>query len=189
MSLRRRLEAARDAVLATWLDAIAADYAGPMRRAFREGKDPFAHPLAATFREATARLYDALVAGADDAELAIVLDTPVRLRAVQSLKASEAVAFVPALKDAVRRVLGRDAEAAPLRDDLRAFEGRVDAATMAAFDAYVACREQLLRLRTASERRMTEQLLRRSGVLAAAASAEEEARKEPNAGDGLSGEE
>lgn len=165
MKLVERLRAQRDALLADWLVRIAEAYPKEMRATFGQDRDRFAHPVAATFREGTARLLDALLAEADDDELAIVLDTPIRLRAVQSLKASDAVSFVPDLKRSVRRVLGRAAAAEELRRDLDAFDARIDTATMLAFDAYVACREQLLRLRTASERRMTEQYLRRAGVL------------------------
>ena len=148
MSLAGLLEARRRAILDDWMRVIAKGYPAPLADSLKKSSDRFANPIAGTLAEATASVFDGIRAGADRAELAIHLDTAIRLRAIQEFSPSEAVAFVFNLKGAVRRQLAKEIRKGGVSaEELVEFEGRIDEAGLVAFDAYMGCREQLMRLR------------------------------------------
>ena len=78
----------------------------------------------------------------------------IRIRSIQDFTASQAVAFTFKLKDVIREELagkmqGRPADAqSRLREELHAFETRIDELSLLAFDVYMKCREKLYEIRT-----------------------------------------
>jgi len=164
MTLRLLLEDRRQDVLADWHKRSQAVHSEGMRALMGRGGDQFSNPVKGVLDEATASLYAALLEGADREELVLVLDTPVRLLALQGLTPSQAVGFVFELKHAVRHVLGKEIGKRGLEREVLALEQRIDEAALVAFDGYMGCREQLLRLRTNDERRTTLSYLKRAGL-------------------------
>jgi hypothetical protein len=75
-------------------------------------------------------------------EMVPALDRIIRIRAVQELTPSQALAFILDLKQVVGEVAGEAAA-----DELRAFEQRVDQLVLTAFDVYSECREQISSIR------------------------------------------
>jgi hypothetical protein len=135
----------RTAILDGWFERVRATYPEPMQALLAKTKDPFANPVGHAIRSGTAALLDGLLRGATDAEMAAVLDEIVRVRAIQDFSASRAVGFVFDLKGAVREVARAEGAGEP--EGLREFEDRIDAVALLAFDAYMACREQVYRLK------------------------------------------
>lgn len=164
MSLWRVLNRRRRAVLDAWLGRVAAGYPAGRQRYLVPAGDRFANPAASTLADALGLLLDALRHGAGDEELGIILDAPVRLRAVQRLRPSEAVGFVLELKEVVRSVLAEEIRAGDLEAQLTDLDRRIDAALLVAFDAYVNCREQVFKLRAVETRNAAQRLLERAGL-------------------------
>jgi hypothetical protein len=164
MSLGTVLDARRRAVLDDWLERIAASYPHRGEEYLTAGNDRFSNPVATTLTEAAEGLFDALRCGAGPDELGILLDPPVRLRAVQQLSPSEAVGFVFELKGAVRRALASEIRKGRLEKELVDFEQRVDLAALAAFDAFMDCREHMYKLRAVETRNAAQRLLERAGL-------------------------
>ena len=151
MSLVELLTARRRAVLDAWRERVRATYPEPTRAFLARGGDPFANPVGHALLAGTAALFDGLVRGADPAELAGALDEIVRIRAIQEFTAARAVGFVFFLKDAARGAV-KAAEGRP--EEWRAWEDRVDALALLAFDRYARFREEVWRLKAAEARRL-----------------------------------
>lgn len=148
MTFREALVQRRRAVLDDWFRAVSEGYPPAMRDMLGKGDDRFGNPVGSTLARGIEAIYDALANGSDDATLAEALDGPVRLRAVQSLSPSEAIGFVFQLKGAVRHALAKPLRKEQFTEDLESLERRIDHAALVAFDIYLGCREQLLRIRS-----------------------------------------
>lgn len=164
MSLGTALESRRRAVLDDWLKRIAASYPHRGEEYLAAGENRFANPVATTLTESAEALFDALRRGAGRDELGMLIDPPVRLRAVQQLSPAEAVGFVFELKGAVRRTLAKEIRKQDLERDLLDFEARIDLAALVAFDAYMDCREHMYKLRAVETRNAAQRLLERAGL-------------------------
>jgi hypothetical protein len=123
---------------------VVDTYPQDTARFLAAGADPFANPVGHTIREGLGRLYDGLAADVTHADLCAAIDGIVRIRAVQEFAPSAAVGFVYALKGILREELtsvGLDAAGHA------AIEGGVDRLALAAFDAYMKCREKIFEIR------------------------------------------
>ena len=93
------------------------------------------------------------------------LDSIIRIRAVQNFTPSQATAFVFLLKQVIRDELQPDIQRERLSNEFLAFEARIDAMALSAFDVYMKCREEIHRIRmneAMTEREMALRLLRMS---------------------------
>jgi hypothetical protein len=163
--LEQLLVQQKDAILRRWLDLILEAY-GPDARSFlRTHKDPFANPVGHALSEGMKGLFDGLVQGLGAAEIAPFLDRMVRVRAVQDLPPSGAVGFILSLKAVIREALGDELDSNELTLPLRRLEGRIDALTLQAFDAYELCRERIHEIRVNEVRNRTYRLLKRYNLI------------------------
>jgi hypothetical protein len=160
MTLADLLSEGQDALCGRWLDAILAGYGELTASRWRREKDPFRNPVGHTL---ATRLPALLAAVARDGELpegaAAALEEIVRIRSVQDLSPSRAVGFVWLLRDVLRAELGP--AAAAHAEELERVERRIERLGLAAFDTYVALREQVFRLRQEELKRSVASILRR----------------------------
>jgi hypothetical protein len=70
-----------------------------------------------------------------------------KIRAVQQFTPSQAVGFVFRLREIVRAELGGVAADPEVSVELAELDAQIDRIALAAFDTYVACREQVYELR------------------------------------------
>lgn len=151
--LERLVRERADAIAERWLADALATYAAEASVAFGRERDPFANPVGHALREGTRGIVAALVDDVDDETVRHHLNEMVRIRAIQEFSPSQALAFVFRLKDAVSAELGSVARDPGLCDQLRELDRRIDRIGLAAFDSYVACREQVFELRVNEVRR------------------------------------
>jgi hypothetical protein len=85
------------------------------------------------------------------------------MRAVQPLEPSRALGFIFALKAILRDVLGTGREAAAALADL---DSRIDRVGLAAFDRYMACREQIMELKANETRNRVFKAFEKAGLVA-----------------------
>ena len=147
MTLRRMLLEKREAIARRWLEVALATYPGNSAAVFAREKDPFANPVGHNLRVGTERILDVLLDGADARAIHEPLHEIMKVRAVQQFAPSEAVAFVFRLKEAVRAELGDAAVDPNFSSELAELDAWIDRIALAAFDAYVGCREQVYQLR------------------------------------------
>ncbi len=129
------------------------DYEESASGFLQAGQDRFRNPVGHALQEGLPVLMDSLLFGRDTADPGSVLDTIIRMRAVQDFSSSQAVAFILRLKDIVRREL-QDLKGSGLDEgSLAAFEDRIDGMALEASDLFVRCREQITEIKARSARR------------------------------------
>lgn len=166
-ALKDLLSARRAKICEVWLDRTLAVYSDEYGRFVKANRDPFANPVGAILKEGLEGLFGALLEDAGAEAYRAALAPIARVRAVQEAPPSKALSFVAQLKDVVREVLSGELRAEKVREGLSVLEARIDAAMLAAFDAYADCRERIFQLRVNELKRNTAQLLKRSGATAA----------------------
>jgi|SRR5271157_23814 len=134
-------------ILERWIEKIAdshPQHSGALRA---PQPDPFRNPVGYAIRKSLAQLWEQLQGDMDPDAIDSALDTVLRIRAVQDMSPSEAVGFVIQLRSILRQV--------PATFDLVLLENRIDQLTLAAFDKYMQCREQILAARLHESERLS----------------------------------
>lgn len=140
------LAARRSAIAGRWLALTLESYPAPTARLLARETDPFRNPVGHTLRQALSGLAEELVGSMDPGRVRALLDSVVRIRAVQDMSASEAVGFVFLARQALREEIGSGV-GLPAADGLGAVEARVDEMALSAFDLFMRCREQIHAIR------------------------------------------
>ncbi|HBT96874.1 MAG TPA: hypothetical protein DEB25_04170 [Desulfobulbaceae bacterium] len=134
-------------IVERWVKYALSNYQSP--DFFLRQPDPFANPVGGAVRQAFDRLLPLLAKKPERQKFTEILEHLVRIRAVQGLKPSQALAPVNAVKHIVREVLAADKERAALVADLYDFDFAVDIAMLTAVDLYMEARERLYATRLA----------------------------------------
>ncbi len=161
MRLRELLADREPALSERWLDAIFAEYGEEAAAAWRRERDRFANPFGHTLKTELPRLIQAVNGDGELAAAAPALEAIIRIRSVQDLAPSRAVAFVYSLRDVVRAELAAEVANGALDAELAGLERRIEHLALLAFDVYVRCRDQVFRLRHDELKRSVATLLRR----------------------------
>lgn len=147
-NLARLLAAEWPEVEGRWRGMIFGAYPSDTASFLEKKKDQFDNPVGYAVRQMTEGVLRGIIAGASPAELAALMEPVVRIRAIQSFKPSGAMAFVFALKDAVREhVMDQKSPETISAGDLIGFFSEVDAVALLAFDYYMDSREKLHEVR------------------------------------------
>lgn len=142
--LHQLIRQRREAIVAAWFDRVVEAYPAETARFLRTRKDRFDNPMGHALREGLGSLVDTVIEDRDTAGTRAALDRIIRIRAVQEIPPSAAVAFVLDLKQVLRGVFPSDPAAAT---ELRAAEDRIDELALLAFDVYAVCRDDVSRIR------------------------------------------
>ena len=154
----------RENLLARWRKKTLAAYPADSARFYAREGNAFANPVGQTILENGEQLLNLILDEGTDDEVRAALDPIIRIRAVQELSPSAALAFVPALKTAIREEI-QDLQAdTAISSALGALDARVDGVLLAAFDQYMLCREEVATIRVREAGRHVSGLLRRLGV-------------------------
>jgi RsbRD-like negative regulator of sigma factor len=144
-----------------WLDAVLAEYGPVTASRWRREKDAFANPVGHVLSTELPILAASVAREEEPSEeAASALEAIVRIRAVQEMAPSRAVAFVWLLRDAIRAELAPELAGGAYAEELAAVERRIERLALHAFDTYVALREQVFRLRQEELKRSVSSILR-----------------------------
>lgn len=165
MSLAKLLTSHKSAIIRQWFDLVVRTYPPDTQQFLKSQRDPFANPVGQNTLGGLKALFDELLSDVDRVRVVPHLDVIIRIRAVQDFSPSKAVAFILDLKAIVRKVLGDVLHSDALRSDWAAFEHRVDALTLVAFDVYMSCREKIFALKADNERTRVLKTFSRAGLL------------------------
>ncbi|MBI5533819.1 MAG: RsbRD N-terminal domain-containing protein [Deltaproteobacteria bacterium] len=141
--LKQQLERDSEEVLKRWRARILETYPDQTARFLASEKDEFANPIGHAIHRDTRDLLSELTAGLDLGRARRALEGVVRIRAVQGMPPSEAIGFIPLLKDVVRERAALLPQTDELRGEVRALEADVDKLLLASLDVFVACRESI----------------------------------------------
>jgi hypothetical protein len=130
-----------------WFDRIVRTYPANSQQFIKEQKDPFANPVGSTILQGIEGLYAELLREMETEKVGEYLDPIMRIQAVQGFPPSEALSFIPSLKEIIREELKREVQEMSVREELSAWETRIDRLTLLAFDRYMKCREKIYQIR------------------------------------------
>lgn len=139
--LRQALRRRRPVLLKAWARSLAASPQAGIPA------DRGRNVLSAVVADGLAAWFDALLAHDAPPAVSAAAERLIRIRAVQDRLPGEALAFFGDLKGLLRRELEGEMRDRQAWEELRALEDRIDALTRAAFDRYLACREEAFRIR------------------------------------------
>jgi hypothetical protein len=153
LPLSEALANRRTAIITRWFERMLQMYPEATTGFLSQETDPFRNPLGHTLKEGLSSLFDGLIQPVTVSSLAPVLDSIVRIRAVQDFTAGQAVAFPFMLKQIIRMEFANDA----LRysDDLAALDAKIDELALLAFELYMKCREQVFEIKANETKRGT----------------------------------
>ncbi|EGO65207.1 RsbRD N-terminal domain-containing protein [Acetonema longum] len=148
--LREWLKKNRDALLKDWLICCFEVYPTGTAGFMRGSAGSFANPVGSRTCQSIATLYDGLVENVDTEKLRDSLDLILRIRAVQDVKPSQAIAFIPGLRHILQSNLITAKNAGVIQQDWPAAELWLERLILLAFDVYQACRENLHQIQLAA---------------------------------------
>lgn len=165
MALKELLAKKKGAIVKRWMDSIVETYPEETAQFLRNKKDRFANPVGATINIETERLFDLILQGVKPEEATGFLDNIIRIRAIQDFTPSEALAFVFALKHAIRKELSGELKKGGYADELWELDKEIDRLALISFEIYMTVREDIYKLKAKELQSNAFMLFRRSGML------------------------
>ena len=165
MKLKEYLAQNRKVILGKWFDRIIDSYPADSSSFLRLEKDRFNNPVGYNISQDIEFLYDSLLDDRDDARLLECLEDIVRIRAVQEFTPSEALAFIPVLKEILREEFSSRLSEHGLAADLLALNAKIDRLGMKGFDAYMRCREKIYEIKANEAKMRVYKLLERTNLI------------------------
>ncbi len=165
MDLEKLYAYRKMAILNKWFDLTIETYPEETARFLKNKKNRFANPVGYILSQEIEPVLDGLFKGVDLETLRPFLENIIRIRAVQDLSASQALAFIFLLKQAFREELEQEIQESRVGRDLLALESRIDAVALFAFDIFMKCREKIYDLKANEINNRTVRLLRRAKLV------------------------
>ncbi|MBI3592651.1 MAG: RsbRD N-terminal domain-containing protein, partial [Nitrospirae bacterium] len=106
MKLTDLLSGKRPAVLKRWLDVTVETYPSGAPIFLKKQKSRFSNPVVYTVSQGIELILDELLQETDFDKISPFLDSIIRIKAVQGLPPSQAIAFVFKLKNVIREAVG-----------------------------------------------------------------------------------
>jgi hypothetical protein len=155
--LQQLIRHRREAILDAWFGRIVDGYPAQTARFLRATGDAFDNPVGAALREGLGSLLDLAIEDGDVTAARAAVDRIVRIRAVQDMPPSVAVAFVADLKRVVREQVSD-----PVPETERDWLDRcVDSLLLMAFDVYAECRDDVCRVQVEAIRNRSVKVMER----------------------------
>jgi hypothetical protein len=126
----------------------------------RKEQNQFKNPVGATFSREIDTLFKQLCHGGLHGECQTSLDAILKIRSVQDFSPSKAVGFILQLKKAIEETLKGEICREQNIEPWRAFQSRIDALALQAFDVYMECREKICEIRVNQAKAEREMALR-----------------------------
>ena len=159
------IEKQKKDIVQQWFEATIQTYAPDTAQFYKGQKDQFANPVGAITSANISSLLDQLLNDFDSDAIKSQLDPIIRIRAIQDFTASQATAFILALKKVLRDCLTEELQDAALLKELLAFETRIDKLSLMAFDIYMNCREKIYEIAANETRNQTFRAFERAGLI------------------------
>jgi len=160
MVLENLLLQNKTTILKRWFDLILETYPADTASLMRKEQNPFKNPVGATFSREIETLFKKLCEGVQNGEYQASLDAILKIRSVQDFSPSKAVGFILQLKKAIEETLRSDINREQNIEAWRAFQSRIDALALQAFDTYMRCREKVCEIRVNQAKAEKEMALR-----------------------------
>ena len=160
--LKKILQAHEEDLLNAWFEKMLDSYPKESRKYFRKINSEFTNPVGANLHNSLEELLHTLISDAPNAEIVNEnVNLILRIKAVQEVLPSQAVSFVPALKQVVEHVCGKALKDAKVNvDEWLDFYSDIDTVSLYAFDSYCESRELIYKMRLDQIRQTNDILVR-----------------------------
>lgn len=160
-NLKKQLARRKAALVDACLDRAVRAYSPETAALLRREQDRFANPVGHALSTGIRGLVDGLLSDADAAELGLCVEPILKIRSVQDLPPSRALAFVLVLKEVMREQLGDAIRLSGITEEWDELEGRIDQLALLAFDLFTRWRERVNEIRVRDLKRHVSEHLRR----------------------------
>ncbi|MCP3872539.1 MAG: hypothetical protein GY699_05195 [Desulfobacteraceae bacterium] len=158
MLLKQVLKKNKTPFVNQWFHATINTYPEQAARVLGKESNRFDNPVGAMTHETIEDVFNLIIEDFDQDTLEKTLDPVIRIRAVQSFSASEAVGFVFALKKIGEDILDKSI--------IREFDKLVDQIALAAFNRLMKCKEEIFLLKATESKRRIHRAFERAGLVA-----------------------
>ncbi len=165
MRLNTLLAQRKTAILKKWFAATVETYPSDTVKFLKSQKDPFANPVGRTIYQGLAALFDELLKETDHNVMQSLLDSIIRIRAVQNFSPSQATSFIFFLKNVIRDNIKEEDLQGQLFRELLLFESKIDELSLIAFNLYMNCREKIYELKANEMKNRTFRAFERAGLV------------------------
>lgn len=162
MNLTNLLSKKKSVILEKWFDKILEAYPAGTSGFLRNKEKQFANPVGFTTSRGLENIFDGLIHSTDIDKIYAHIDDIVRVRAIQGLTPSQALAFMFHLKNVIREELVGEKISA---EEMLELDSRIDALALTAFDIYMKCREKVYELKSNEVRNRTFRLLQMANLV------------------------
>ncbi len=158
MLLKQILKKNKKEFIKQWFQATIDTYPNDAAQILGKDVNRFDNPVGAVTRETLEDVFDHILGSATTESLEKMLDPLIRIRAVQSFSAAEAVSFVFALKKIGEKLLDSTL--------IHEFDQLVDQIALAAFNKLLKCKEEIFLLKATESKRRIHRAFERAGLVA-----------------------
>lgn len=160
--LKEVLRAHEKELLSGWFEQMMHSYPVEARKYFKKVNSEFTNPVGASLYHSLDKLLQTLLSDAPDADAVNEnVHMILRIKAVQEVLPSQAVSFVPALKQIVEQVCGKALkDAGVTTQEWLDFYSDLDTVGLYAFDSYSESRELIYKMRLDQIRQTNDILVR-----------------------------
>jgi hypothetical protein len=164
MKLSALLSQKKSIIGQRWLHLLCDSYPPETSVFLKKEKNRFDNPMGSSLAQGIQGLLEALLQGMDPDRLRSSLDEVIRIRAIQDIPPSQAMAFIFLLKKVIREELKVELRQGHLAEELLELESRIDGLALLGFDVYTKRRETLHEIRVNEVKKRVSGLLRRTGM-------------------------
>ena len=158
MQLKQIVKKNKALFIKEWFQATIDTYPAESARILGKKSNRFDNPIGAVTQETIEDVLNLILEDFNQEKLEKVLDPIIRIRAVQSFSASEAVSFVFALKRIGEKIIDAGL--------IREFDKIVDQIALASFNAYMKCKQEIFLLKATESKRRIHSAFERAGLVA-----------------------
>lgn len=163
--LNQLMQEKHDEILKQWFEQAIAAYPAESHKYFVKVKNEFTNPVGSNIYRSLGHLLEELSDQRDADKLYQHLEMILKIRAVQDMKPSKALAFLPSLKSLLQTILADEISAGKVtKAELEDLFTDLDTLMLIAFDLYSESKELLYNLRIAQIKE-TNDILQRANLL------------------------
>jgi hypothetical protein len=158
MNLKQDLKKNKTMFITKWFQATINTYPPQTAKILGKDSNRFDNPVGSATRQTIEDVFNLICKDFDEEILEKKLDPVIRIRAVQSFSASQAVSFVFTLKEIGESILDKSVT--------REFDKLVDIMALAAFNKFMKCKEEIFLLKATESKRRVHSAFERAGLVA-----------------------
>lgn len=163
--LNQRMQENKDALLTQWFEQAIAAYPAESHKYFVKVNNDFTNPVGSNIYRSMGHLLEELCGERDADRLYQHLEMILKIRAVQDMKPSKALAFLPALKALIGTFFREEIQSGKIAQaDVEDLYTDIDTLMLIAFDLYSESRDLIYNLRIAQIKE-TNDILQRANLL------------------------